>query len=347
MMTQGLWQFLSGSIDNALSTFVTSVSSSISSAITPAVSAAVTIWILTYGWAVMRGEVHEPVHQFSVRAFKMSVMLAVALGTGAYQANVVEFVNGLVTGLVQTVIPGTTSNAFSAIDQLDSKAFELTQMLWERGTNLMPWGGIADLISALIIGVSAALAELVMAGLMLLAKVALSFMLAVGPLFLACLAFGPTKRFAEGWMSKIANYSILIFFLAAAAGICLSIYQTFVDRLIAGSGTNNALGDAFSFLALAGGINILIIQLPSVAAGISGSAAISGAAAMTVGALLGRLSSGGIGDEQNRPFMLTEKGGGSISGEGGRGSGRSSGRGGGQIPAYQRAVNERLLGRKL
>ncbi|AJY13043.1 type IV secretion system protein [Burkholderia dolosa] len=346
MMAQGLWQFLSGSIDNALSTFVTSVSSSIASGITPAVMAGVTIWILMYGWTVMRGEVHEPVHQFAVRAFKMSAILAVALGSGAYQANVVEFVNGLTTGLVQTVMPGTTSNVFSAIDQLDSKAFALTQMLWERGTNLMPWGGIADLISALIVGVSAALAELVMAGLLLLAKVALSFMLAVGPLFLACLAFGPTKRFAEGWVSKIANYSVLIFFLAAAAGICLSIYETFVNGLLAGSATNNPLGDAFSLLALAGAINVLIIQLPSVAAGISGGAAISGAAAMAVGAFLGRLSSGGFGGEQNQPFLKTENGGGSISGDAGRGAGRPSGSGDGQIPAYQRATHERLLGRR-
>lgn len=107
-------------------------------------------------------------------------------------------------------------------------------------------------------------------------------MLAVGPLFLACFAFGPTKRFAEGWVSKIANYSVLIFFLAAAAGICLSIYETFVNRFLADSAINNPLGDAFSLLALAGAINVLIIQLPGVAAGITGGAAISGAAAMAI-----------------------------------------------------------------
>jgi type IV secretion system protein VirB6 len=345
MMAQGLWQFLSGSIDNALSTFVTSVSSSIASAITPAVTAGVTIWILMYGWAVMRGEVHEPVHQFTLRAFKISAILAVALSSGAYQSYVVEFVNGLATGLVQTVMPGTDSNMFSAIDQLDARAFALTQMLWERGTDLMPWGGIADLISALIVGVSAALAELVMAGLLLLAKVALSFMLAVGPLFLACFAFGPTKRFAEGWISKIANYSVLIFFLAAAAGICLSIYETFVNRFLADSAINNPLGDAFSLLALAGAINVLIIQLPGVAAGITGGAAISGAAAMAIGAFLGRFSGGGGGGEQSQPFMKTEKGGGSISGGAGGKGGRPADNGTGQMPAYQRATHERLLGR--
>lgn len=346
-MDQGqLWQFVSGSIDNAISKYVTEISSSITSAIVPGVTAAVTIWILMYGWTVMRGEVHEPIPQFTERAFKVSAILAVALGAGAYQAYVVEFVNGLTTGLVQTVMPGSTSNVFSAVDQLDAKGFQLMQMYWERGTNLFPAGGYADLVSALIVGVSAAAAELVIAGFLLLAKVALALMLAVGPLFVACFAFAPTRRFAEGWISKIANYSLLIFLLAAAAAICLSIYKTFFDQMIASSTTANALGDAMNLLALTGGINILIIQLPGVAAGISGGAPVSGAAAMALGAVLGRLGVGGNGGDQPQlPPKIQPRNGGSVS-DGGTPSSRSSGGTSSPIPAYQRATYERLLGRR-
>lgn len=343
-MEQGnLWQFLSQSIDNATATFVTGISSTIASAIIPGVTAAVTIWIVMYGWSVVLGEVHEPLHQFTERAFKVSAILAVALGSGAYQSYVVDFVNGLTTGLAQTVMPGSTSNLFSVIDQLDSKGFQLMQMFWERGTNLLPWGGYGDLISALIVGISSAIAELVIAGLLLVVKVALALMLAVGPLFVACLAFGPTRRFAEGWIGTVANYCLLIFFLAATSAICLSIYQAFFDHMLATSASDSPLGDATSLLALVGALTILITQLPGIAAGIAGGAAVSGGAARAVGAVLGRIGGGGDGNEP--PPKIESRRGGSIS-NANRTSSKLSGSGRSRVPAYQRATYERLLNGK-
>jgi type IV secretion system protein VirB6 len=95
MPRTGVWQFLSGSINNFLSTYVTSASSSVASAIVPMVTAAVTIWIIMYGWATIRGEMQEPISQFAYKAFKISLILALALSTSAYQTNIVGFVNGI------------------------------------------------------------------------------------------------------------------------------------------------------------------------------------------------------------------------------------------------------------
>jgi type IV secretion system protein VirB6 len=346
MPQTGIFQFISGSIDNALSVFITGLSSSIASAIEPLVFAAVTIWIIMFGWTTLRGEVQEPVSQFAIRAFKVSALLTLALNTAIYQANVVVFVNGLTSGLVQTTMPGSNANIFSAIDLVDTKAYNYMHMLWERGTNLFPIGGYADLFSAAIVLFSAGAIEIVIGGLLSLAKVAISLMLAVGPLFLACMAFGPTKRFGEGWFAKVANYVLLIFFLATAAAMCLSIYSTFVDRMAAASANDNALGDAMSFLILCGTLVLVIVQLPGMAAGIAGGAAISGGTAITFVSLVSRMLRGNGGGKQNEPFPKNGAEGGSVTRDAGGSSGRPSGGGSAPTPAYQRATIDRLLGGK-
>jgi type IV secretion system protein VirB6 len=349
MKQSGVWQFASGSIDNALNAFVIPISSSLASDIAPLVTAGVTIWIIMYGWAMVRGEIQEPVQHFAVRAFEKSVILTLALSAGAYQANILEFVNGISTGLVQAVMnsvtPDTNTNVFSAIDALDIKVASLTQMLFERGDNLMPTGGYADIFAALIIGIAASVAEFLMAGFLLLAKVFMAFVLAVGPIFIACLAFPVTRRFADGWIAKVVNYVLLTVFVSAASAISLSIYQTYVNATIATAASTNSLQDAFGLVALAGALIIVIVQLPSVAAGIAGGAAISGAAAMAFGAMMGRLGAGG-GDGnafEVRPKMGQD--GGSISG-GGDVATKTSGGTSPRVPAYQRATYDRLLAGK-
>jgi type IV secretion system protein VirB6 len=346
MPQTGIFQFITGSIDSALSVYITGIASSVASAIAPLVFAAVTIWIIMFGWATLRGEVQEPVSQFAIRAFKVSALLTLALNVSIYQANVVVFVNGLISGLVQTTMPGSNANIFSAIDLVDTKAYNYMHMLWERGTNLFPIGGYADLFSAAIVLFSAGTIEIVMGGLLSLAKVAISLMLAVGPLFLACMAFGPTKRFGEGWFAKVANYVLLIFFLATAAAMCLSIYSTFVDLTTAASANDNPLGDAMSFLILSGTLVFVIVQLPGMAAGIAGGAAISGGAAITFVSLMSRVLRGNGGGKQNESFPKNSAEGGSVTRDGRGNSERSSGGGSAPTPAYQRATIDRLLGGK-
>lgn len=358
MAGSGIFVYVGTSIDNALASFVSSTSSSIASAITPAVTAAVTIWVLMYGWATMRGEVQEPVSQFAFKAFKISLCLAFALGAGIYQSNVVAAANGLADGLTSIVAPNGSSNIYSALDQLDGQSFNLMQMFWERGSNLMPWGGYGDLVAALVIGVCSSVLLLVAGGFVMLAKVAMALVLGLGPAFIACLCFPPVAKFFDAWLSKILNYVILLVLMASIAGLAISIFGHYMDSMSQQASETNALGDAFNMFILCGSLCVITLQAPGIAAGLAGGAAISGAGSLIAGAIMGGARAKGGGGKA--PAGAAPSGG-SISGGGGGGGGGggsgsrpSSGGGsspgagagsGGYVPAYQRATNERLLGR--
>ena len=48
-----------------------------------------TLWVALYGWAVLRNEVAETVPTFLWKVFKIGLVLAFALQSGFYIANVV------------------------------------------------------------------------------------------------------------------------------------------------------------------------------------------------------------------------------------------------------------------
>jgi type IV secretion system protein VirB6 len=353
MAGSGIFVFVGTSIDNALATFVSTTSSSLASAITPMVTAAVTIWVLMYGWATMRGEVQEPVSQFSWKAFKIALVLGFALSAGIYQGNVVSAANGLADGLTAIVAPNGSTNIYSALDQLDGQSFNLMQMFWERGSNLMPWGGYGDLVAALVVALCSSVLLLVAGGFVMLAKVAMALILGLGPAFIACLCFPPVAKFFDAWLSKIMNYIILLVLMASIAGLAISIFGTYLNSLNQSASETNALGDAFNLFILCGSLCVIALQAPGIAAGLAGGAAISGAGSLIAGAIVGSARKGGGGKQ---PAGAGAPSGGSITGGGGGGGGGGSGGsgssagagvGGGsnRIPAYQRATNERLLGR--
>ena len=52
-----------------------------------------------------------------------------------------------------------------------------------------------------------------------LAKLFLTFVIAVGPIFVLCLAWRPTARFFDSWLSMVLNAVVLTWFAFFALGL--------------------------------------------------------------------------------------------------------------------------------
>ena len=59
--------------DTILGTYVLGVVSSLMTAISPIALSCMTIWVMLYGWAVLRNEVSETVPVFMWKAFKIAL----------------------------------------------------------------------------------------------------------------------------------------------------------------------------------------------------------------------------------------------------------------------------------
>src|SRR5579862_4108961 len=96
---------------NILDTYALGVVSTLMAAIAPIALAAMTIWVVLYGWAVLRGEVSETLPIFVWKAFKIGLVLAFALQASFYISNVSDTANALAMGVASTFLPPTADPA--------------------------------------------------------------------------------------------------------------------------------------------------------------------------------------------------------------------------------------------
>ncbi|PYE25426.1 type IV secretion system protein VirB6 [Paraburkholderia silvatlantica] len=375
----GLFTAVGGTLENGMSTYVTSVSSALSDALVPVVTTAVTIWVLAYGLAVVRGEAHEAVPAFAWRGLKVAITLAFALSAGIYQQQVVTAVDGATSGLAQTIqnaanttgggnpgcgsvsgssvtAQGAATSIYQTLDCYDQQIDLVMDAYFDKATHEgFSTSGLAAAVGDFLCGLVAALGGsiflIVLAFEVVMARMLLDLVLGLGPLFIACAAFSPTARFFEAWTAKVVNYALLQVLVAAFLGMALTAISADLAPLHATAapggdasavmqGISAALNDAAAAATALGlfatGVFLAMVgwQLPSVAAGLSGGATLSGFGAFAAG-VASRSLVGAIG--------RALKGNGRGPKPGGEIHDRTgSGGGGGAVPAYQRAARANL-----
>ena len=249
----GLFTAIGGTLENGMSTFVTSVSSALSSALVPIVTTGVTVWVIAYGLAIVRGEAHEAVPAFAWRGLKVAAILAFALGSGIYQQQVVAAVSGATSGLAQTIqnaanttgggnpgcgpVSGTSVTAasdtsiYQTLDCYDQQIDLVLDAYSEKATHegFSPSGiaaAIGDTACGFVAAIGGSIFLIVLAFEVVMGRMLLDLVLGLGPIFIACAAFAPTARFFEAWTAKVANYALLQVLVAAFLGMALTAFST-------------------------------------------------------------------------------------------------------------------------
>ncbi|CAB5283737.1 TrbL/VirB6 plasmid conjugal transfer protein [Burkholderia multivorans] len=251
---------------------------------------------------------------------------------------------------------GAATSIYQTLDCYDQQIDLVMDAYFDKATHegFSP-GGLAAAIGDFTCGLVAALGGsiflIVLAFEVVMARMLLDLVLGLGPVFIACAAFSPTARFFEAWTAKVVNYALLQVLVAAFLGMALTAFSADLAPLHATSapggdasavmqGISAALNDAAAAATALGlfatGVFLAMVgwQLPSVAAGLSGGATLSGFGAFAAG-VASRSLVGAIG--------RALKGNGRGPKPGGEIHDRTgSGGGGGAVPAYQRAARANL-----
>lgn len=362
-MSGGLFVGLGGVIDNFLNVFVSTVSSNIATAITPIVITGLTIWTILYGYAVMRHEVSEPIGVFARNLLKFGLIMGFALGGGIYQSEIIGSVNAFQDGLVSLVTQPTSitsvagDNIYQVLDGLLEKGSDLALVIIGAGMSKLPMGGYLDLLAGVLIFAANTVLLLVCGGFVVITKVAMAFVLGVGPMFIACLAFPPVAKFFDAWVGAVLNYVFLVVILAFAIGLSISVSDTYIQNMLASAqaSATNPLIDAFGLIALYGTLLVLIYQAPHIASGLAGGSSLSGGGLgnLMQSAVVGKLAAAGrLGRGQGGG---SSAGGGAVGNAGNDGTRTNPTGGNSRIgtpasgksrqPAYRRATMDNLQNR--
>lgn len=286
-----MFAWVGAKFDAILSTYVLGVVSALMTAITPVALSALTIWVALYGWAVLRNEVPETVPTFLWKVFKIGLVFAFALQSGFYIANVSDTANALAMGVASTFLPSgvdaaTITSPYTLLDKFnDDASAQVADIMKDAGILRLDL-----LLAAAVFSIGSVVFLCIALFVVTLAKLLLTFVIAVGPIFVLCLAWRPTARFFDSWLSLLLNAVVLTWFAFFALGLSTYMGAAMFKAIADGGGflgaTFNVLGEATRYCVLMVLMGIICFQAPGLAAALTGGAVVQQGVQMIQNALM-------------------------------------------------------------
>jgi type IV secretion system protein VirB6 len=286
-----VFAWVGSKFDAILSNYVLDVVAALMAAIAPIALTAMTIWVALYGWAVLRNEVSESVPTFLWKVVKIGLVLAFALQSGFYIANVSDTANALAMGVASTFLPtgvdpATVTTPYALLDKFNDDASAQVADIMKEASMFR----LDLLLAAATFSVGSVLFLCIGLFVVTLAKLFLTFVIAIGPLFILCLAWRPTARFFDSWLSMVLNAVVLTWFAFFALGLSTYMGAAMFKAILDGGGflggTFNVLGEATRYCVLMILMAIICFQAPSLASALTGGAAIQQGVQMVQNAMM-------------------------------------------------------------
>jgi type IV secretion system protein VirB6 len=286
-----MFNWVGTQFDAILGTYVLDVVKALMAAITPIALTAMTLWVGLYGWAVLRNEVSETLPNFMWKVFKIGLVLAFALQSAFYIANVADTANALAMGVASTFLPSgvdpaTVNTPYALLDKFNDDASAQVSDIMKEASMFR----LDLLLAAAIFSLGSVIFLCIALFVVTLSKLFLTFVIAVGPLFILCLAWRPTQRFFDSWLSMVLNAVVLTWFAFFALGLSafmgVSMFKAIQDGGGFLGGSFNVLGEAMRYCVLMILMGIVCFQAPSLASALTGGAAIQQGVQMIQNAMM-------------------------------------------------------------
>jgi type IV secretion system protein VirB6 len=214
-----VFEFIDGQFKTPLETFVSEGTSNIAEWVTGPLTAAVTLYVVFYGYLVLRGTIQDPILEFATRAIKLAIIVTLVKNAGEYQTYVSDvFFNVLPHEIAQALNTGSTPSA-STFDSLLDRGQKSATEIWSRASWL---GDITTGLAGMMVIVVSFLVAGIGYVVSLYARLALAIILAIGPIFVALAMFQTTRRFTEAWIGQLANFVILQVLVVAVGALLIS-----------------------------------------------------------------------------------------------------------------------------
>ncbi|RYV04165.1 type IV secretion protein [Shewanella sp. OPT22] len=268
-----LYQSIFHMVDHALNKYVQQGSVRLIDFLLPLFSSLMVIWIAIWGYSMMMGKSDAPLQEGFFRILRVGFILALGLTASRYNQTVVTFLSDTPQTLASIVTGSPSQDAAGLLDRLFTQIFALADTSWRQGGVMNGNFGMYFLaIAVVLIG---SCLTLLVAFFILLSKVMVSILLAVGPAFFVLLLFQATQRFFESWLGMVLNFGFVLLLGVASGQLMTSVAADYLQQISNNHSTVSTLSDS-SMLCIVLGLCILVMkQIPAMAAALGGGVAIA------------------------------------------------------------------------
>src|SRR5262249_40622206 len=191
----------------------------IASLLEPAIVTLGIVYVMVWGYLQLMGHIEEPFLGGVKKIITLAVILGCSLQLWLYNDVVVDtFFNA--PAQVGAAVVGAL-DPVAIVDQILFDGGDAANLLLEKGGLLD--GNFAYYLAGIVVYLIVGLTAIYTIFLLALSRIALSVLLALGPLFIALLFFQSSKRFFEAWLAPLAHYPLLTILTLLLAGPLLPV----------------------------------------------------------------------------------------------------------------------------
>jgi type IV secretion system protein VirB6 len=236
------------------------------------------LYVALFGVFVWYGALQLTMGQIVRHLFTAIAVFVLATSWGAFATLLYDvFTHG--PDALAGALAGGGAGASDALGRVFDQGIEAARVVWQQA-------GPMDLTLALV-GAIVFIGTVLMTGaalvLVVLAKLALAVLLALGPVFIMLYLFSATRGFFEGWIRQLANFSMLIVLTFGVLALILKIIEP-ATAMFAVKGASIQLLDTAQFLLLAVVAGFLFALVPGFSAGVVGGFALHASSALAAAA---------------------------------------------------------------
>lgn len=266
----GFFAEFSAWLNSILATYIGDNTARIAGALQPAVITLGVLYLMVWGYLQLMGQIQEPFVAGLKRIIMLAVVLGAALHLWLYNSVIVDTFFEAPGTLAAAVIGSPDS--VTIVDRIIFSGDDAASRLIEKGGILN--GDFSFYIAGFGVYLIVGLTAIYTIFLLALSRIALSVLLALGPLFIALLFFETTKRFFESWIAQLANYAFITILTVLMAALMLALVSAAAEQAA------NAEGDIEIAHAvrvcMAAGLTFLVMrQVMPMAAGLASGLALS------------------------------------------------------------------------
>lgn len=257
-------------LDGQLTAYVGDNAALVARALEPAVVTLMTLYVMVWGFLHLTGRIEEPFGFGLRRILTAAIVLGVALRLWLYNTIIVDTFQNAPVQLAAAVIGA--ADPLQVLDGIWDRGGAVAGQLWKDGGFLNE--GLGYYIAAVIVWILVALLCVYTLFLMALSHVALSILLALGPLFIVMVPFDLTRKFFDAWLAQLANYALITILTVMAASLLLQIVSSYATQTAALGAALQSV-DVVNMLLVSLLVFLFMRQIMPIAAGLAGGSPIN------------------------------------------------------------------------
>ena len=257
---QTFWTWLNGQ----LASYIGANTAKVAAALEPAIVTFGAVYVMVWGYLHLTGRIEEPFSTGLKRLITLAVVLGVALHLWLYNSVIVDTFYQAPTQLAAVVVG--TADPVTTIDAIWNSGGTVAGYLFSNGGVMYgdPGSYIAGVVVWFLVGLLCVYTMFLIA----LSSIALSVLLALGPLFFAALFFDSTRRLFEAWVAQLTNYALITILTVLVATLLLQIVASYANQTVA-RGSGLATVDSLNMVLVSVLVFLVMRQVMPIASGLA------------------------------------------------------------------------------